>query len=116
MASQQCQQEIFYQSKKNAMKLNYFLLTTCLMSITAIAIGQEKGYYSIGNNSEKLTIRAGDKRTDTFLCAEKGYYSIQSNRNKLSLSLEKPNTHKPVRVINKGYYSIGNNAARLNER
>jgi len=98
------------------MNLNKFLFTTCFMSITAIATGQEKGYYSIGNNAEKLNIYTNHMRTDSFLRVEKGYYSIQSNQNKLRRSFGKADTQKPVRVINKGYYSIGNNAARLNER
>ena len=98
------------------MNLNKFLFTTCLMSITTLALGQEKGYYSIANNAEKLNIYADDKRTDSFLRAEKGYYSIESNRNKLKRSLEKAKKQKRVSVINKGYYSIGNNADRLNER
>ena len=36
------------------MNLDKILFTTILMSITVIAAGQEKGYYSIGNNAHQL--------------------------------------------------------------
>ena len=83
------------------------------MSITAVVCAQEKGYYSIGNNAEKLKIRSGQKPADSFFRAEKGYYSMETNRKKLRRSTEKDTLYlKRVPVV-KGYYSIGNNAARL---
>jgi hypothetical protein len=98
------------------MKLNRFLLATCFMSITAVVSAQEKGYYSIGNNAEKLKIRDADMSVDSFFRAEKGYYSMETNRKKLRRSSEKDTVHqKRVPAITKGYYSIGNNAARLEE-
>lgn len=98
------------------MKLNKFLLATCFMSITAVVSAQEKGYYSIGNNAEKLKIRDGGKSADSFFRAEKGYYSMETNRKKLRRSTVKDTLHQNrVPAINKGYYSIGNNAARLEE-
>lgn len=79
-----------------------------------MVIGQEKGYYSIGNNAEKLKLHSNDKAGDSFVRVEKGYYSIESNRKKLKTSTGKDTSNKKrFPVINKGYYSIGNNSARL---
>lgn len=98
------------------MKLNKFLFATCFMSITMITSAQEKGYYSIGNNAEKLKIRAEIKAPDSLFQANKGYYSMEVNRNKLRRSTQKDNRHqKRVPAIKKGYYSIGNNETRLEE-
>jgi hypothetical protein len=99
------------------MNLNKFLFTICLISIAAIASAQDKGYYSIGNNAEKLKIQRDNKPVDSFVRAEKGYYNIQSNSAKLRRSLQEENTrHKRIPVITKGYYSIGNNSRKLTEK
>lgn len=86
------------------------------MSITVVVSAQEKGYYSIGNNAEKLKMHEGRKPADSFFRAEKGYYSMETNRRKLRRSTENDTLHrKRVPAVKKGYYSIGNNAARLEE-
>ena len=98
------------------MKLNKILLATCFMSITTVVVAQEKGYYSIGNNAEKLKIRGEHKPADSFVRAGKGYYSIETNSKKLRRTSEKDTVNrKRVPDIRKGYYSIGNNAARVRE-
>ena len=73
------------------MSLNRFLFTICFMSITAIATAQEKGYYSIGNNAEKLQIQPENKPVDSFFHAEKGYYAMDINRRKLRKSIKNDN-------------------------
>ena len=98
------------------MNLNRFLLTICFLSIAALASAQDKGYYSIGNNAEKLKIQADNKPVDSFVLAEKGYYNIQTNSTKLRRSIEEDNSrYKKIPVITKGYYSIGNNSRKLRE-
>jgi len=80
------------------------------MSMCLIALGHDKGYYSIGKNAEKLKTEGEASAADSFVRVEKGYYSMSTNRNKLKRSPEKdttPRTHVPV--VSKGYYSIGNN-------
>lgn len=99
------------------MKLNKFLFTTCFMSMCVIALGQEKGYYSIGKNAEKLKTEGETSASDSFIRVEKGYYSMSTNRNKLKRSPEKHTaTRTRVPVVSKGYYSIGNNGAKLVDR
>ena len=94
------------------MNLDKILFTTILMSITVIATGQEKGYYSIGNNMVRLRATAGAKSPDSFFKVEKGYYAMEINRRKLKRPLqESPRTNAPE--VKKGYYSIGNNAHQL---
>ena len=94
------------------MNLDKILFTTILMSITVIAAGQEKGYYSIGNNVVRLKVTAQAKSPDSFFKAEKGYYAMEINRRKLKRPLqESPRTNAPE--VKKGYYSIGNNAHQL---
>jgi hypothetical protein len=113
MASRRCQPEKFYQSKKKAMKLDKFLLAISLMSITTVS-AQEKGYYSIGNNAEKLKIRGGHRPSDSFFRAEKGYYSMKINSKKLIRPTGKDTgQQKQLPAVRKGYYSIGNDAMRL---
>ena len=108
----------FYQFKKHKMmNLNRFLFTICFMSITAIATAQEKGYYSIGNNAGKLQIQPDNKPVDSFFRAQKGYYAMDINRRKLRKSIKNENAvERRIPEIKKGYYSIGNNAARLKEQ
>jgi hypothetical protein len=87
------------------------------MSIGVIALGQEKGYYSIGKNAEKLKTSGTQSVADSFVRVEKGYYSMNTNRNKLKRSTEKDtSTRTHVFPVSKGYYSIGNNGAKLVDR
>ena len=78
-----------------------------------------KGYYSIGNNSEKLDFGPGNNditvRKGAYRNIQKGYYSIGNNREKLGrqIVIEGPGITGNRRTINKGYYSIGDNAERL---
>jgi hypothetical protein len=95
------------------MKLCIFLFTACFLSIAAAASAQQKGYYSIGNNAEKLKIQPDNKVIDSFFGVNKGYYTVAINRKNLRKSLkeEKVNQRR-IPEIKKGYYSIGNNARR----
>ena len=68
-----------------------------------------KGYYSIGNNIEKLY--AGRQLLTETLSTpviNKGYYAIESNNKKLSKKPGWRNQPAPRPVSKKGYYSIGN--------
>lgn len=74
-----------------------------------------KGYYAIGNNSNKLAtpvtasqIQVGGGSSTV----QKGYYKIGNNENKLAAPLQVVSPSKKP-VIQKGYYSIGNNADKL---
>jgi len=77
-----------------------------------------KGYYSIGNNaqklkSNKLPIHVVEATDTNALSIQKGYYSIKrtdSNRKKQFI-IQVGNRTAPV--VSKGYYSIGNNAKKL---
>ena len=74
-----------------------------------------KGYYSIGNNSEKLafaTIKTVP--TVTQPAASKGYYSVESNRRKLATSPQGVDlSERKTTPVRKGYYGIGNNNQKL---
>jgi hypothetical protein len=75
-----------------------------------------KGYYSIGNNAQKLGIsRPLAVKPVSITGAEfnKGYYSIGKNWQKLpaEAGFIPVSTTRPVAT--KGYYSIGNNAEKL---
>ena len=96
------------------MKLQSFLFVVCFLSITSISYSQEKGYYSIGNNRQKLFIKNDRRPPERFLRVEKGYYHIVPNRTKLRRSLwENVSAYRGVPVVTKGYYSIGNNIQKL---
>ena len=113
MAFPRCQQEEFYQTEKDRiMNLNRILFTACFISISAVASAQHKGYYSIGNNAEKLKPVGDTRPADSFFRAGKGYYDIVMNRKKLRRSLEDNRVLRRFPQITKGYYSIGNNAER----
>jgi hypothetical protein len=117
MAFPNANRKVLSIQKHKIMNLNRVLFTLCFMSITAIATAQEKGYYSIGNNAEKLQIQRDNKPVDGFFRAEKGYYAMDINRRKLRKSIKNNNAVKRrIPEIKKGYYSIGNNAARLREQ
>ena len=92
----------------------YILFTICLISISFFGFSQSKGYYSIGNNAEKLKIKGDKKSLDSFLRVEKGYYHIETNRRKLKRHSRVDSVYsRRIPEIKKGYYSIGNNVEKL---
>ena len=72
-----------------------------------------KGYYSIGNNSQKLGPGL-QLLSDTAAMpvVTKGYYSIESNKTKSPKKLRWFFQQGPRPTVTKGYYSIGNNAQK----
>ena len=77
-----------------------------------------KGYYSIGNNAEKLSgpsswgLRIATD--ESYPSIQKGYYSIGNNRKKLGKQLVvEGDGRRSTPVITKGYYSIGRNSEKL---
>ena len=97
------------------MKLRSVLITIFFITISAIAYSQDKGYYSIGNNAQKLKVRSDGKPADTFLRAHKGYYDIEPNRRKLRRYVREEQLWR-IPEIKKGYYSIGTNAEQLKKK
>jgi hypothetical protein len=107
------------------MKLRIFVLTTALALISFVSNAQTtitknnrtvvtKGYYSIGNNSEKLasaTIKTVPAATQP--AASKGYYSVESNRRKLPATQGLDLSDRKTTPVRKGYYGIGNNNQKL---
>jgi hypothetical protein len=75
-----------------------------------------KGYYSIGNNAQKLVTPSAPVLTTEASAQStapaKGYFAIGNNRKKMATQT-KINPGKRKVVVTKGYYSIGNNAERL---
>ena len=105
------------------MKSSYLLLSVTFLLFSSLLLGQgvdhvkshsrqaaTKGYYSIGNNAQKLSPIKWLK-PDTFLTTNitKGYHSIGSQTIKLPKKSGwfGKNIDKPLAT--KGYYSIGNN-------
>ena len=78
-----------------------------------------KGYYSIGNNAQKLKDVNGVRFTTSEAASteiNKGYYSVERNQKKLNrqkIVMQSGATNRAVPVVTKGYYSIGNNARKL---
>lgn len=77
-----------------------------------------KGYYSIGNNAQKLKskelpIQLVEVTNINESITQKGYYSIKRNDSNRKKQFFIQVQDKKVPVINKGYYSIGNNAKKL---
>lgn len=69
-----------------------------------------KGYYSIGNNSEKLaTSTVNTVALFSRPVAQKGYYSVESNTKKLPASQGINLSERKTTPVRKGYYGIGNN-------
>lgn len=96
------------------MKLQHILFTFCITSTSLVTYSQQKGYYSIGNNRDKLHINVDAQQQDSFVHAEKGFYSIGANSNKLKKSLASNDTgYRRTPPVTKGYYSIGNNNEKL---
>ena len=92
----------------------YILFTICFTSISLFGFSQSKGYYSIGNNAEKLKIKGDKKSLDSFLRVEKGYYNIETNREKLKRHTGVNSVYRRrTPEVKKGYYSIGNNVEKL---
>lgn len=92
------------------------MLTACARENQTDKQEIKKGFFSIGNNAEKLaplqTIAAEQTAASV---AQKGFYNIGDNEKKLaSPGLKMTNSTNSKRpVIQKGYYSIGNNADKL---
>ena len=97
------------------MKLRSILFTICFISLSGFAYSQDKGYYSIGNNAQKLKVRGDGKPADSFLRAHKGYYDIEPNRRKLRRYVREEQLWR-IPEIKKGYYSIGTNAEQLKKK
>jgi len=74
-----------------------------------------KGYYSIGNNSQKLNTNTSIKLVPTFEhpVVAKGYYSLESNRRKLPWIYRVDTSGRKTTPVRKGYYGIGNNNQKL---
>ena len=106
-----------------------FIILSTIFSFLTIALNAQtrttktrhipnvtKGYYSIGQNAEKLNNGVGLAmvQTSTYYSAEKGYYTINEKRYKLPrfYSANTPKS-KPKMSVKKGYYSIGSNAEKL---
>jgi len=96
------------------MKLQVYLFVICFISISHYSYSQAKGYYSIGNNFEKLKVTYENVQQDSFVLAEKGYYNMSKHRKKLRKSLgDDNNRYRRIPSVNKGYYSIGNNKEKI---
>src|SRR5688572_8582588 len=75
-----------------------------------------KGFYSIGNNAEKLTTThaSNGQRNNAPSVNRKGYYAIAPNHQKLQKNTKAAGAEKlSKREIKKGYYSIGSNSEKL---
>ena len=100
------------------MKLKGLLFTISFTLIYVITFAQEKdpvikkGYYSIGNNAQKLVALKHNNtaKKDSFLQVQKGYYSIGNNNRKLPRSSGKTSIRPPEQ---KGFYSIEPNKGKL---
>jgi hypothetical protein len=112
--------------KQKALFLFIGFLSISLLSFSQSNNGKpqkasiNKGYYSIGNNSEKLDLAPANNditvsRRGEYRNIQKGYYSIGNNREKLGrqIVIEGPGISGNRRTINKGYYSIGDHAETL---
>jgi hypothetical protein len=77
-----------------------------------------KGYYSIGNNVEKLnrSSSGGITTSESYPTILKGYYAIGNNNRKSGKQLVVKGAGKrAMPVITKGYYSIGRNSEKLKQ-
>ena len=104
------------------------LLSIALLFVSIVSFSQTvdrtnnkaevtKGYYSIGNNADKIAVSQpipSDKVVTPVVA--KGYYSIEANNNKLSKKAVRLHAVGSRPATTKGYYSIGNNAQKLNNR
>ena len=108
------------------MKLRIFVSTMILVLLSFVSNAQSittknnrtvvtKGYYTIGNNSEKLAPTATVKTVSLFAqpVAQKGYYSVESNRRKLPATQGIDLSERKTTPVRKGYYGIGNNNQKL---
>jgi hypothetical protein len=107
------------------MKRRFLIPTMIFLLISFVSTAQTdtskyrlvitKGYYSIGNNSEKLPAATVVK---TFPLAtppvvQKGYYSMEADRKKLPVSYGIQVSKSRFKAT-KGYYGIGYNHQKLN--
>ena len=65
-----------------------------------------KGYYSIGNETEKVNSKSLDIKYGNPPKVAKGYYSIGNHNEKLPKPITVVVTTTPKPVANKGYYNI----------
>jgi len=75
-----------------------------------------KGYYSIGQNAEKLNNGPALElvQTSTHYTAQKGYYTISEKRYKLpKFYIVNDYPSRGKMPVKKGYYSIGRNAEKM---
>jgi hypothetical protein len=100
--------------KTAIMKLQSYLFVICFISTSHYSYSQDKGYYSIGSNKEKLKIAHESTQQDSFVRAEKGYYRMDQHSKKLRKSVgDNDAPYRRTPLVNKGYYSIGNNREKL---
>ena len=80
-----------------------------------------KGYYSIGNNAEKLAkcpdccTQEGSVKVEKQL-SNKGYYAIGNNSTKLQAGKRSTGLNRVKPPVQKGYYAIGNNYTKLQKQ
>jgi hypothetical protein len=94
------------------MNSGIFILTMCFVFVSVLCNAQvKKGYYSIGNNVNKLNSQPAIKTSESNIlpAVNKGYYSLNSNRQKLVRLYKLEYFQNRVPVVKKGYYSIGAN-------
>jgi len=92
------------------MNSRIFILTISFICLSVLCNAQvKKGYYSIGNNVNKLNSQTAIKASESniFPVVNKGYYSLNSNRKKLYRLYKLEHLQNRVPVVKKGYYSIG---------
>lgn len=114
------------------MKKIAFLLSVALLTITLSASAQinndvedhqqypvvTKGFYSIDNNAKKLMPVTRLAVMDAgFPQVNKGHYALEQNRKQLKKQKSILNTgNSATPVVTKGYYSIGTNAEKLQNK
>lgn len=114
---------LFVQLKIQKMKRNFLISTIVSLFLSFISNAQTnsknnrpvvtKGYYSIGNHSQKLAIAVLKTfPLSTQPVIQKGYYSIESNRKNLPASSGVVIPKNKTRVT-KGYYGIGDHYKKL---
>jgi hypothetical protein len=124
----------FNNFKNIYMKTLYLMLTTGILFLSFSSQAQvstneneksrtpkpivvTKGYYSIGNNSEKLSRPTSWEVTgESYPKVQKGYFSIGDNNRKLAKQLVIRMDRRPSRpVTTKGYYSISGNSEKTRQ-
>ena len=94
------------------MSSRILILTICFVCVSLLCNAQvKKGYYSIGNNVNKLNSQTVIKTGESKIlpAVNKGYYALDSNRQKLSRLYKLELFQNRAPVVKKGYYSISAN-------